>query len=183
MKRIVLLIFLFGTFFEVTAQNNAIDTVWFRAHRVTVVDSGLLDELDSIILVYTQEHPKKLVWYIGFLDVDSNSESKVKLVLVPSRVMLPVLKKSDGFFTYKNNLFFIEKRSKQGKRYDYIFEYSNITKPFYYIKINWDLFWASESDFDESKKNQIFKYSIISDYRSVLLVRDFDGLWSWRYCM
>lgn len=182
MKRIVFLIILFGPFFEVTAQNKAIDTVWFRAHRVTVVNAGLLDALDSMILAYTQDHPKKLVWYIMFEDVDSNSKNKVELSLTPSDFMLPAMKKSDGFFSYKNNLFFIEKRNEKGKRYDCIFEYSNKTKPFYYIKIDWELLWAS--DMEESKKNQLFlKYASIEDYRSVLLIRDSDGLWSWRYSM
>ena len=181
MKRIVFLIILFGNFFDMTAQNKAIDTVWFRAHRVTVVDAELLDALDSMILVYTQDLHSKLVWYITFEDVDSNSESKVELYLTPSDVILPVMKKSDGFFQYKNNLFFIEKRIEQEKKYDHIFEYSNKAKLFYYIKIDWDLFWASD---EESKKiNSLLKYASIADFPSVLLIQDFDGLWSWRYTM
>lgn len=181
MKRIVFLIILFCTFFEVTAQNKAIDTVWFRAHRVTVVDTGLFEALDSIILAYT-DYSKKIVWYVSFEDVDSNFESKVELYLTPSRFLLPVFKKSDGFFPYKNNLFFIEKRIEQRKRYDHIFEYSNKTKPFYYLKIDWVLFWAS--DLEESKKDQLLYERVLTeDPRPVLLTRDSDGLWSWRYAL
>ena len=183
MKKFIIIVILLGIFFKATAQNKAIDTVWFRVPNVTIVDSGLLDALDSIIYAYTQDvSASKLVWYVMFFDeeVDGNSGSKVEFYLSPSDVILPAMKKSDGFFLYKKNLFFIEKRNEKSKKNDHIFAYSNKTRPFYYITINWDLLWAS--DLEESKKARLgYIYASIQDYNGVFLTRGSDGLWTWRY--
>ena len=171
-------------FFRATAQNNAIDTIWFRVPNVSIVDDGLFDALDSILLVYPKESPKsikKLVWNIVFLDedIDCDSESKMDIIMVPSDFIIPIMRMSDGFFFYKGNLFFVEKRKGKEKKYNDIIEYSDKSRSFYYITIKWDQLW--NSSLEESIKNQLVsKYASIEDYPSVLLKRDSGGLWKWR---
>ena len=92
------------------------------------------------------------------------------------------MKKSDGYFYYHNNLYFIENRDEKRRQYDSIFEYLDNTKLFYYITIDWKLFW--DSNLEESKKNTLYyKYASIEDYPSVFLSRDSDYLWSWKFSM
>lgn len=185
MKRFVLIIILFGSLFEVTAQNKAVDTIWFRVQNVNIVDEGFLNALDSMLLVFSQESPKsikKLVWHIMFLDenIDGDSESKVNVIVVPSNFIIPSMRISDGFFSHKDNLFFVKNRNEKGKNHNRIFAYSNETKPFYYVIIDWKILW--NSSLEESIKNQLVcKYASIEDYPSVLLTRDSDGLWTWRF--
>ena len=176
------MIILVCVYFEATAQHKVIDTNWFRVQKVNVADTGLLDAFDSIILAFSQGYKsiQKKVWYISCFDknIDSNLMNTGALRMFPSDFILPVMKKSRGYFYYKDNLFFIEKGNDKDKKHYHIFEYSNKTKSFYYITINWKLFWAS--DLKESVKNRLTdKYGPISDDPTILLTRDSNGLWTW----
>lgn len=109
MKKFFFIIILIGFFFEATAQKRAIDTIWFRVPKVNIVDEGLFDVLDSIIPVFSQGSSKtikKMVWYIMYLDddIENDSESEIYLLVIPSRFIIPEMKKADGFFPYKDNL-------------------------------------------------------------------------------
>lgn len=187
MKRFVLILILCGTFHEVSAQKKVIDTVWFRVAKVDVVDKGLLNALNSMSHVFCKggtREMKELVWYIRFddEDSDSNSENKVDLIAVPSYFITPVMRKSDGYFYYKNSLFLIEKRNEARKANDSIFKYSNKRKSFYYLSINWDIFWGSS--LDESIKSQLLgKYCITEDFPSVFFTRKPDGVWIWQFSL
>lgn len=182
MKKHVLIIILFSVYFEATAQHKVIDTTWFRVQKANVADTGLFDAFDSIILAFSQGYKsiQKKVWYISYIDedIDSNLMNTVALRMFPSDFILPVMKKSRGFFYYKDNLFFIEKGNGKDKKHCHIFEYSNKTKSFYYITINWRLFWASDMK-EAEKKRLTDKYGLISDDPTILLTRDTDGLWTW----
>lgn len=153
--------------------------------QVNVADEGLLVALDSMTLAYLQESPnatKTMVWYLTYLDkdMDGDSENKMDFLVIPSSKIIPNIEKSDGYFSYKDHLFFIGKRNDQRKRQDPVFAYSNTTNSFYYIKINWNLLW--NSDIEESVKNQLVsKYASIEDYPPILLSRNSDGLWTWRF--
>ena len=155
--------------------------------NVKVTDEGLLDALDSISHELSKDSLgslRKLVWYIMFSDdnFESSSERIVELCLVPSNYIIPVMKESDGYFYYHNNLYFIENRDEKRRQYDSIFEYLDKTRIFYYITIDWKLFWGS--NMEESKKNTLYyKYASIEDYPSIFLSRDSDYLWRWKFSM
>lgn len=185
MKRFILIVIFLGAFHEVNAQNKAIDTIWFRVPRVDIVDKELLNTIDSAVLVFSQEESKpirKFVWYIRLLDDDSVRDcgNKVDITMDPWNFISPTMGKSDGFFFHNNSLFFISNKIETKENYDHIFKYTDKSKSFYYLRIDFELFWGS--DLSESVKNDIFyKYAGITDYRSVYLTRKPNGLWIWHF--
>lgn len=159
---------------SIVAQKEAVDTVWFSASEVEVLDKGLLEIFESVNKI-----PVGNPFSVWYFELDSaQQDSVLRIDAHPSHRIFPEMAVSDGYFYCKKYLVLISPDVKKAKHADEIFKYTNKEKKLYCFDVDWDLFMEYESD-EQDKYWEVVEDMGNNDYSPVTFIRHVNGTWSY----